>query len=72
VADDRKERIFELSFSTNPQGMGYGLALVRNNLRRFGGAVAETGLEGHGAQFDLYLPVATQEAISGTDGGRYS
>lgn len=58
VPAELKERIFELFFSTRPTGMGFGLAIVRKNLRDFGGDIVESGTPGRGARFDLYLPLA--------------
>lgn len=56
VPGELKEKIFELFYSTNPSGMGFGLAIVRKNLRDFGGDIIETGMPGQGARFDLFLP----------------
>ena len=56
VPTELKEKIFDLFYSTNPQGMGFGLAIVRKNLRDFGGDIIETGMPGQGARFDLFLP----------------
>jgi signal transduction histidine kinase len=60
VPSELKEKIFELFYSTNPQGMGFGLSIVRKNLRDFGGDIIETGMPGQGARFDLFLPFARQ------------
>lgn len=56
VPSELKEKIFELFYSTNPSGMGFGLAIVRKNLRDFGGDIIETGMPGQGARFELFLP----------------
>ncbi|MEM8997919.1 MAG: HAMP domain-containing sensor histidine kinase, partial [Acidobacteriota bacterium] len=58
VRHELKEKIFELFFSTNPQGMGFGLAIVRKNLRDFGGDIVETGMPGQGICFDIFLPIS--------------
>lgn len=58
VRHELKEKIFELFFSTNPQGMGFGLAIVRKNLRDFGGDIIETGMPGRGICFEIFLPLA--------------
>ena len=60
VPMELKEKIFELFYSTNPVGMGFGLAIVRKNLRDFGGDIVETGMPGQGARFDFFLPFAKQ------------
>ncbi len=61
VASELKEKIFELFYSTNPSGMGFGLAIVRKNLRDVGGDIVETGMPGQGARFDLFVPFARQQ-----------
>ena len=61
VATNLKETIFDLFYSNNPQGMGYGLAIVRKNLRNFGGEILETGFPGQGVCFDIFLPLAPGE-----------
>lgn len=61
VATELKEKIFELFYSTNPSGMGFGLAIVRKNLRDVGGDIVETGMPGQGARFDLFVPFARQQ-----------
>lgn len=60
VATELKEKIFELFYSTNPSGMGFGLSIVRKNLRDVGGDIVETGMPGQGARFDLFVPFARQ------------
>ena len=60
VPSELKERVFDLFYSTNPVGMGFGLAIVRKNVRDFGGDIVETGQAGQGARFDLFLPLARQ------------
>jgi signal transduction histidine kinase len=61
VASELKEKIFELFYSTNPSGMGFGLSIVRKNLRDVGGDIVESGMPGQGARFDLFLPIARQK-----------
>lgn len=58
VRHELKEKIFDLFFSTNPQGMGFGLAIVRKNLRDFGGDIVETGMPGQGICYDILLPIS--------------
>lgn len=53
-----KETIFELFFSKRQNGMGFGLAIVRKNIRDFGGEIVETGIAGTGIQYDIFLPIA--------------
>lgn len=57
VASDLKERIFEPFFTTYDQGTGLGLALVQRIIEGHRGFVRESGLVGHGADFEIYLPL---------------
>ena len=57
VRAEFKEKIFDLFFSQRQNGMGFGLAIVRKNLRDFGGEIVETGMPGTGIQFDIFLPI---------------
>jgi len=59
VAQDQKEKIFDLFYSKSFQGMGFGLSIVRKGMRAFGGEVVETGTPGLGACFDLFFQIAT-------------
>lgn len=58
VAQHLKETIFDLFFSKRQNGMGFGLAIVRKNIRDFGGDIVETGVSGTGIQYDIFLPIA--------------
>ncbi len=53
VPTDQKERIFDQSFGRNT---GYGLFLAREILGITGISIAETGLEGKGARFEMKIP----------------
>lgn len=53
VPGDQKERIFDHSFGRNG---GYGLFLSREILGITGISIAETGLEGKGARFEMKIP----------------
>ena len=59
IREELKEKIFQLFFSNRQNGMGFGLAIVRKNVRDFGGEIVETGRSGTGVQFDMFLPIAT-------------
>jgi PAS domain S-box-containing protein len=53
VAADQKEKIFERGFGKNT---GLGLFLVRDILSLTGINIKETGTEGTGARFEIYVP----------------
>lgn len=51
------ERIFEGFFSTKPEGMGMGLAIVRSIITSHGGELGAVNAEGGGACVRFSLPV---------------
>ena len=50
---DKKELIFEKNYGTNT---GYGLFLVEKIIEMAGFAIKETGTEGIGARFEIFIP----------------
>ncbi len=58
-----KERIFERGFGRNT---GLGLFLAREILESMGMAIAETGVPGHGARFEIRIPADRIRHRSGT------
>lgn len=54
------ERIFDPFFSTKPQGHGTGLGLSTSYgiVKKHGGEISVSSIEGEGAMFQLFLPVA--------------
>lgn len=53
---DRLPRLFELFYSTKPQGMGVGLALARRAVERFGGSIRVESVLGQGSSFIIEMP----------------
>lgn len=53
ISDDEKERIFDRAYGRNS---GYGLFLVREILNITGLSIAETGVAGKGARFEILVP----------------
>ena len=53
ISDDEKERIFDRAYGRNS---GYGLFLVREILSITGLSIAETGVAGEGARFEIQVP----------------
>ncbi len=63
VPRENKARIFDAFFSTYEHGTGLGLALVRRIIEGHEGAVAERGVAGEGADFEILLPLADQRLL---------
>jgi signal transduction histidine kinase len=66
VPAENKSKIFDAFFSTYLHGTGLGLALVRRIVEGHAGRIAETGVPGEGADFEVYLPVTG--STPGTEG----
>jgi signal transduction histidine kinase len=55
---DLRERIWEPFFTTRQRGTGLGLAIVRKRVQEIGGSASlEVGKNGHGALFQLRVPL---------------
>jgi len=61
IADDKKEKVFKLGFTTksDQSGNGLGLYIAMYDAIAHGGKLVECGNYGHGVKFLLYLPSAT-------------
>lgn len=56
IAADDLERIFDLYYTTKPEGTGLGLSLVQRIAAEHGGRVEVHSAPGRGAAFRLHLP----------------
>ncbi|RJQ48610.1 MAG: PAS domain S-box protein [Nitrospiraceae bacterium] len=56
IPDDIKNKIFLPFYSTKPQGIGFGLALVQKIIVSHGGSIEVASKEGEGTQFTIILP----------------
>jgi signal transduction histidine kinase len=58
VPADLRDRIWEPFFTTRQRGTGLGLAIVRKRVQEIGGSASlEMGQNGHGALFQLRVPL---------------
>lgn len=64
IPEDRTEKVFEPSFTTKTQGMGLGLAMVKNIVQGFKGSIYFTSIVGEGTTFVVDLP-----SLQGIQGG---
>lgn len=60
ITADQLERIFEPLYSTKTYGVGLGLPMVRQIMRRHGGDVEVDSVSGEGTTVTLWLPVASE------------
>jgi C4-dicarboxylate-specific signal transduction histidine kinase len=59
IPSDYRERIFEPTFTTKPDGNGIGLWLVQTQLEQIGGSIELEGKEDGGASFVVTIPLAS-------------
>ncbi len=57
IPESRREKVFEPSFTTKTQGMGLGLAMVKNIVKGFNGEITFNSEEGKGTTFLVRLPI---------------
>ena len=72
IPADRIDRVFEPFFTTKPagQGTGLGLSQVFGFVKQSGGEVQAESVDGEGATFTLYLPLARPDAADAADDDR--
>lgn len=56
IPDDIRQKIFLPFYSTKPQGIGFGLALVQKIVVSHGGSIEVESREGEGSLFTITLP----------------
>jgi PAS domain S-box-containing protein len=62
IAAEARDRLFDHFFTTKPQGLGMGLAIVRSIVESHFGTIASENVEGGGARFHFTLPVSPERA----------
>jgi two-component system, LuxR family, sensor kinase FixL len=58
ISDETRSRIFEQFFTTKPEGLGMGLAIVRSIIEAHAGTIEAENAEGEGARFHFTLPIS--------------
>jgi len=58
ISADNLDRIFDLYYTTKPQGSGVGLSIVYRIVQLHGGEIEVQSTEGRGTAFRLLLPLA--------------
>ena len=58
ISDEMRSRIFEQFFTTKPEGLGMGLAIVRSIVEEHAGTIEAENAEGEGARFHFTLPIS--------------
>jgi two-component system sensor kinase FixL len=56
ISEEMRSRIFEQFFTTKPEGLGMGLAIVRSIVEAHAGAIEAENADGEGARFHFTLP----------------
>jgi two-component system sensor histidine kinase PilS (NtrC family) len=61
VPAEARGQLFDMFYSKRPHGIGLGLALVEQIVRAHGGEVDVVSQPGHGAKFEVRLPLAAEQ-----------
>ncbi len=70
IPEAAREKVFQLYFTTKPNGSGIGLAVAYQAVQLMGGTLAMRSQPGHGTLFRIVLPgVAEEEQFEGTAEG---
>ena len=57
ISADKLDRIFDLYYTTKPEGSGIGLSIVYRIVQLHGGEIEVQSTEGRGTTFRLLLPL---------------
>jgi two-component system, LuxR family, sensor kinase FixL len=60
ISDEIRGRIFEQFFTTKPEGLGMGLAIVRSIIEEHAGTIEAENAESEGARFHFNLPTSAR------------
>jgi len=57
ISADKLDRIFDLYYTTKPEGSGIGLSIVYRIVQLHGGEIEVQSTEGRGTMFRMLLPL---------------